>query len=230
MNRSAILAFCIAALPSAATAAERTLSVTSFDRVRIEGPFKVTVTTGVSPFAKIIGSASAFDSVTVDQQGRTLIVRPNSSNWGGYPGQSRGSVEVSVGTGDLSAAWVNGAGSLAINRVKGLSFNLAVQGSGSAVIGNASVDRLDVGLSGAGNATIAGTVPKLTAIVRGSSSLDASGLAVKDATIGAEGPSQVRATASNSAKIDAKGVAGVELSGGGACTVNTQGSATVTGC
>ena len=179
MNRSAILAFCIAALPSAATAAERTLSVTSFDRVRIEGPFKVTVTTGVSPFAKIIGSASAFDSVTVDQQGRTLIVRPNSSNWGGYPGQSRGSVEVSVGTGDLSAAWVNGAGSLAINRVKGLSFNLAVQGSGSAVIGNASVDRLDVGLSGAGNATIAGTVPKLTAIVRGSSSLDASGLAVK---------------------------------------------------
>ena len=230
MNRSAILAFCIAALPSAATAAERTLSVTSFDRVRIEGPFKVTVTTGVSPFAKIIGSASAFDSVTVDQQGRTLIVRPNSSNWGGYPGQSRGSVEVSVGTGDLSAAWVNGAGSLAINRVKGLSFNLAVQGSGSAAIGNASVDRLDVGLSGAGNATIAGTVPKLTAIVRGSSSLDASGLAVKDATIGAEGPSQVRATASNSAKIDAKGVASVELSGGGACTVNTQGSATVTGC
>jgi hypothetical protein len=230
MNRTAILALCIAALPSAATAAERTLSVTSFDRVRIEGPFRVTVTTGVSPFAKIIGSASAFDSVTVDQQGRTLIVRPNSSNWGGYPGQSRGSVEVSVGTGDLSAAWVNGAGSLAINRVKGLSFNLAVQGSGSAAIGNASVDRLDVGLSGAGNATISGTVPKLTAIVRGSSSLDASGLAVKDATIGAEGPSQVRATASNSAKIDAKGVANVELSGGGACTVNTQGSATVTGC
>ena len=230
MNRTAILALCIAALPSAATAAERTLSVTSFDRVRIEGPFKVTVTTGVSPFAKIIGSASAFDSVSVDQQGRTLIVRPNSTNWGGYPGQTRGSVEVSVGTGDLSAAWVNGAGSLAINRVKGLSFNLAVQGSGSAAIGNASVDRLDVGLSGAGNATIAGTVPKLTAIVRGSSSLDASGLAVKDATIGAEGPSQVRATASNSAKIDAKGVASVELSGGGACIVKTQGSATVTGC
>ncbi len=100
MNKTAILALCIAAFPSASTAAERTLSVTSFDRVRIEGPFKVTVT-GVSPFAKIIGSTSAFDSVTVDQQGRTLIVRPNSSNWGGYPGQSRGSVEVSVGTGDF---------------------------------------------------------------------------------------------------------------------------------
>lgn len=230
MNRTAILALLLVVLPSAAAAAERTLSVTSFDRVRVEGPFKVSVTTGVSPFAKIVGSASAFDSVTVDQQGRTLIIRPNSSNWGGYPGQSRGSVEVSVGTGDLSAAWVNGAGSLAINRVKGLSFNLAVQGSGSAAIGNATVDRLDVGISGAGNATIAGATPKLTAIVRGTSSLDASGLAVKDATIGAEGPSQVRATASNSAKIDARGVASVEVTGGGACTVKTQGSAIVTGC
>ena len=230
MNRIAILALSLAAIPSAASAAERNLSVTSFDRVRVEGPLKVTVTTGVSPFAKIVGSAGAFDSVSVDQQGRTLIVRPNSSNWGGYPGQSRGSVEVVVGTGDLTQAWVNGAGSLAIDKVKGLSFNLAVQGSGSAAIGKATVDRLDIGLSGSGSATIAGTTPKLTAIVRGSSSLDASGLAVKDATIGAEGPSQVRATASNSAKIDAKGVASVELMGGGACTVKTEGSATVTGC
>lgn len=228
--KTAILAFGLLALSSAASAAERTLSVTTFDRVRVDGPFKVTVTTGVSPFAKIVGSAGAFDSVTVIQEGRTLIVRPNSSNWGGYPGQSRGSVEVTAGTGDLSAAYVNGAGSLAIDRVKGLSFNLAVQGSGSAAIGNASVDRLDVGVSGAGNAIIAGSTPKLTAIVRGTSSLDASALAVKDATIGAEGPSQVRATASNSAKIDAKGVASVELSGGGACTVKTEGSATVTGC
>ena len=230
MNRTAALAFCLAAIPTIAPAAERTLSVTSFDRVRVEGPFKVSVATGVSPFARVSGSATALDTVSVDQQGRTLIIRPNSSSWGGYPGQSRGSVEISVGTGDLSAAWVNGAGSMSIDKVKGLSFNLEVQGSGSAAVADAAVDRLSVGLSGAANATVAGAAPKLTAIIRGSSSLDASGLAVKDATIGAEGPSQVRATASNSAKVDARGVASVELSGGGACTVKTQGSATVTGC
>jgi len=230
MNRTATFALFLAAIPSVALAAERTLSVTTFDRVRVEGPLKVTVTTGVSPFAKIVGSAAAFDSVTVDQEGRTLIVRPNSSNWGGYPGQSRGSVEVFAGTGALSAAWVNGAGSLAIDKVKGLSFSIAVQGSGSAAIGNATVDKLDVGISGSGNASVGGTTPKLTAVVRGASSLDASKLTVKDATIGAEGPSQVSATATNSAHIDAKGVASVALSGGGACTVKTAGSATVTGC
>ena len=232
MNRTAILALLLSAFPTAATAAERTLSVTSFDRVRVEGPFKVSVATGVSPFAKVSGgSSAAIDGVTVDQQGRTLIVRPNSSAWGGnYPGQSRGAVEISVGTGDLSAAYVNGTGSLAINRIKGLSFTLSVQGTGSAAIGNVTVDRLDVGIAGAGNVTVAGETPKLTAMVRGSSSLDASGLKVKDATIGAEGPSQVRATVSNSAKVDAKGVASVELSGGGACTIKAQGSSTVTGC
>ena len=231
MNRTATLAFVLAALPAGALAEERTLSVTSFDRVRVEGPFKVSVATGVSPFAKVSGSIAAIDGVTVDQQGRTLIVRPNSSAWGGnYPGQSRGPVEIQVGTGDLAAAYVNGAGSLAIDRIKGLAFNLSVQGTGSAAIGEAAVDRLDVGISGAGNVTVAGAAPKLTAIVRGSSTLDASGLAVKDATIGAEGPSQVRATASNSAKVDARGVASVEVSGGGACTVKAQGSATVTGC
>ena len=231
MNKAAILAIFLATVPTAAAAADRTLSVTSFDRVRVEGPYKVSVATGVSPFAKVSGSTAAIDGVTVDQQGRTLIVRPNSSAWGGsYPGQSRGPVEISVGTGDLSAAYVNGTGSLAINRIKGLSFTLSVQGTGSAAVGNATVDRLDVGIAGAGNVTVAGETPKLTAMVRGSSSLDASGLKVKDATIGAEGPSQVRATATNSAKVDAKGVASVELSGGGACTIKAQGSATVTGC
>ena len=106
MNGKAILALCAAALSaSSATAAERTLSVTTFDKVRLDGPFSVRLTTGVSPFAKVSGSAAAIDAVSVDQQGRTLIIRGNPSSWGGnYPGQSRGPVEISVGTQDLSAA------------------------------------------------------------------------------------------------------------------------------
>ena len=231
MNRAAILASCIASLASPATAAERTLSVTTFDRVRVDGPYKVKVATGVSPFAKVSGSAAGIDAVSVDQQGRTLIIRSNPSSWGGsYPGEGRGPVEVTVGTPDLSAVWVNGSGSLAVDRIKGLSFDLAVQGSGSAAIGEANVDQLDIGISGAGSVTLAGKAPKLTAIVRGTSSLDASALQVKDVTVGAEGPSQVRINASGTAKVDARGVASVEVSGGAACTVKAQGSAVVTGC
>ena len=83
MNRTAIFAFCLVSLASPAIAAERTLSVTTFDRVRVDGPYKVKVTTGVSPYAKVSGSSAAIDGVSVDQQGQTLIIRANPSSWGG---------------------------------------------------------------------------------------------------------------------------------------------------
>jgi hypothetical protein len=211
-------------------AAERSFSVTSFDRVRVDGPFRVTVSTGVAPFASVSGSAAAIDRVSVGVQGRTLVVRSNPSSWGGYPGQAIGPVEIRVGTHELAAAFLNGAGALAIDRVKGLSFELSVQGSGSAGIGNATVDQFRIGINGAGSATVSGVAPKMTAVLRGTSTLDASALAVKDANLGAEGASVIRASASNSAKVDARGTASVEVSGDPACTVTALGSAVVTGC
>ena len=89
---------------------------------------------------------------------------------------------------------------------------------------------MKINISGVGTVSIAGSAPKLTALVRGTSSLDASRLSVKDATVGAEGPAQVRVTATNSAKVDARGVSSIDVAGGGACTVKAQGSAVITGC
>jgi hypothetical protein len=221
----------LAAVPAtAASPIVRTFSVTGFDRIRVEGPFKVQLATGVAPYARASGTPAALDGVDIDVDGRTLVVRPNGASWGGYPGQDRGPVEIVVGTHDLSTAWVNGSGTLAIDGIKGLSFDLAVQGAGSATIGNAKVDQLKIGMSGSGTVEIAGTVPKLTAIVRGTSVLDAAALRVRDATIGAEGSPTVRATVSGTAKVDAQGVAVVELAGSPACEVKAQGSATVSGC
>ena len=217
-----------AAVP--AGAADRNFGVSGFDRVRVDGPYKVRLITGVAPFAIASGSAAALDSVAIDVQGRTLIVRTNRSAWGGYPGEATGPVAITIGTHDLGGAWLNGAGSLAIDKVRGLSFDLSVQGSGAASIGLAAVDQLKVSIAGTGSASVAGAAPKLTAIVRGVSSLDASALNVKDAIIGAQGPATVRATVTNSAKVDAKGPAVVDLAGSPACTVTAAGSATVSGC
>jgi len=82
----------------------------------------------------------------------------------------------------------------------------------------------------AASASLAGVAPKLTAIVRGISTLDAAGLVSKDAIIGAQGPATVRATVTGTAKVDAQGAAAVALAGGPACTVKAIGSASVTGC
>lgn len=225
------LAVVAVAAAAPAEAATRNFGVSGFDRIRVDGPFKVRLATGVAPFATASGgSAAALDSVSIDVQGRTLVVRNSRSSWGGYPGEAKGPVEISIGTHDLSAAWLNGSGSLAIDKARGLSFDLSVQGAGSASIGSVAVDQLKVAISGTATASIAGTAPKLTAIVRGISSLDAGGLATKDAVIGAQGPATVRATVTKSAKIDAQGTATVDLAGSPACTVKSSGSASVSGC
>jgi hypothetical protein len=231
MRKNPFLALIITALTAfPALAADRNYSVTSFDRIRLDGPYKVQLVTGVAPFARASGSQQALDGVAIDVQGRTLIVRANRSSWGGYPGKQPGPVEISVGTHDLSAAYLNGPGGLSIDKIRGLSFELSIQGSGAVNVAKVDVDQLKVGISGAGSTTLAGRSPKMTAIVRGTSLFDASALIAKDIVVGAEGPAIVKVHASSSAKIDTIGTGTIEVSGSPACTVKATGSATVTGC
>lgn len=228
MRALSLAALLLAAAP--ASAAERNYSVTTFDRIRVEGPFAVRLVTGRAPFAKAVGSAQGLDAVTAQVSGRTLIIRPKRSAWGGYPGQQRGPVEFSVGTHDLRQAVLNGSGALAIDRVKGLAFDLVVQGAGTASIAQVAVDRLTTGIAGAGSARLGGKTLRLSATVQGTSALDASELETKDAVIGAEGPATVQATATGTATVTARGLAAVTLAGSPACKVVAEGSATVSGC
>lgn len=218
------------ALSAPADAATRNFGITGFTRVKVDGPFQVQLATGVAPFASASGSPAALDRVAIDVQGNTLIVHANRSSWGGYPGRDTGPVQIRLGTHELSAAWLNGAGTLAIDRVTGLKFELSVQGSGGAAIRRADVDQLSVALAGTASAVIAGRAGKMTAVVRGISSLDAAGLAAKDASIGAEGAATVKALVTNAVTIDGSGPATVMLSGRPSCTVRVSGSASVSGC
>lgn len=217
-------------LAAPAGAETRNFGITGFTKVRVEGPFDVSLKTGIAPFAKASGSAAALDRVAVEMRGDTLVIHNNLDSWGGYPGKDPGSVEISLGTHDLSAAWVNGSGSLTIDRVKGLSFDLSVQGSAISDISYVAVDQMNVSIVGTASATLGGSAAKLTALVRGISSLDAMNLAAKDATIGAEGTANVKAKVSDTAKIDGSGPINIQLLGGPACIVRVSGSANVSGC
>ncbi len=217
-------------LAGPASAGTRNFGITGFTKIRVDGPFKVSVATGVAPFAKASGSSEGLDRVAIDVQGDTLVVHSNTSSWGGYPGKDVGPVEVSVGTHELSNAWLNGAGSLSIDRVQGLAFALSVQGSGSAAIGDVRADQMNVGLVGSANATLGGQTKKLTALIRGISSLDAAKLQTRDATIAAEGAATIDASIADTAKIDATGNATIRLAGRPSCTVKVAGSTSVSGC
>lgn len=220
-----------AAAPAGAADVTRNFGVSGFDRIRVDGDYKVVLTVGTAPFARAKGSMRALDPVDIKVEGRTLVVRSKTSaSWGGYPGESAGPVEVTIGTHELTAAFVNGAGSLSINKVRGLKFEASAQGAGALAIDRVEVDQFQLGLAGAASARLAGTAIKLTATVRGSSSLDGEGLVVKDAVIGAQGPAIVKLTATGTAKVDAIGVSAVTLTGKPSCVVTTKGSASVSGC
>jgi len=218
-------ALCLLTLAAApVSAATRNFGVSGFDRIRIDGPYRVRVATNVPPSAIASGPQQALDGLAVEVQGRTLIVRNAKQSWGGYPGAANGPVEISIGTHDLSGAWVNGSGSVAIDKVRGLSFDLSVQGSGSAAIDSVDVDQFKLMVAGSGGARLSGKALKLTAVIQGTSSLDAGGLTIKDAVFGAEGPASIKAIVTGTAKIEAHGTTAIELAGGPSCTVRATGS------
>jgi hypothetical protein len=221
----------LATFSAPADTATRNFGVNGFDRIRVDGPYRVRIATGVAPFATAsAGSAGALDGLAIDVQGRTLVIRNSRSSWGGYPGESSGPVEISIGTHELSAAWVNGSGTLEIDKVRGLIFDLAVQGSGAARVGAVEVDQLKVAIGGTAAASLTGNAKKLTATVLGLSLLQATALSSKDATFNVQGPGTVRATVTETAKVNVQGPSSVELAGSPACTVKASGSANVTGC
>jgi hypothetical protein len=229
--RILLTALAFAGLAAPADAATRNFGVSGFDRIRVDGPFRVTLATGVAPFGKATASSSgALEGVSLEVHGRTLMVRANRSSWGGYPGEAAGPVEVSIGTHELTAAVLNGAGTLAIDKLRGLSFDLSVQGSGAVSVAAVEVDQFKAAVSGTGAISLAGTALKLTATVNGVSTLQATSLNAKDATFSVNGPATVRATVTGTAKISARGPSSVELTGSPACTITAAGSANVTGC
>ncbi len=218
----------VALLPAPTLAASRTYSVTSFDRIRVDGPYAVTLRVGPAPAARADGDMRAIDRLKVEVQGRTLLVRTDpSGSWGGWAGESPGKVALVVSTPVLASALLGGSGTLAIDRVKALRFEMAVSGSGSVTLGALDADRLALTLVGTGKVAVAGRAQQVKAIVQGSGAIDAGSLAVDDLDLAVSGSGDARFAAAKTAKVTATGSGEVVVTGAAACTVNAIGSGEV---
>jgi hypothetical protein len=221
----ALLAFAAAATP--AGAAERRYPVTDFDRIQVDGPYQVTVRTGLSSSARAEGSAADLERISVEVQGRTLKVRPNRSAWGGYPGDRAGPVALSLTTRDVRAAAVTGSGGLEIDRAKGLRVDVSVSGSGRIGIGALDADNLVIGLLGSGRIALAGRAKQFKATIQGTGDLAAAGLRADDAQINAETAGRVALTAERTVKLRARGPGDVEIGGNATCTIDGDGAGAI---
>jgi hypothetical protein len=218
------LAACMAA---PAESAERRYSVTDFDRVQIEGPYQVSLATGLGSAVRAVGSQAAIDRVSIEVQGRTLRVRTNRSAWGGYPGDTPGTVVIEATTRALSAASVIGSGSLAIDKARGLKLDLAVSGSGRLGLAQADADNLVIALVGSGKISVGGKAKQLRASIQGSGDFDGRALSVDDAQIIADTAGEIAVGVRRTAKVNAIGPGGVEMIGHADCTLSGPAAAEV---
>jgi hypothetical protein len=211
-----------------AQAATRGYTVIGFDRIQVDGPFDVTVRTGLAPSARATGSTAALDRISIAVQNSTLVIKPDNTAWGGYPGGAVGKVSVVLTMSGLSSAVLAGSGRLTIDRARGETLELGLGGAGVLAIGQLAVDRVNLLLTGSGNVTLAGRAADARLVVRGAGTIAADGLIVGHAEIISAGAGSISVTASQTAKVTAAGTGDVTVFGRPDCTINATGAGNVT--
>lgn len=214
----------LAATPS--LAAERRFTITSFDRIRMEAPFDVVLATNKSPNAKAEGPAGALDLVDLQVEGRTLIVRQRSSTGA----RTSAPIRLTIATPDLTTATVVGTGRLQIDRMTGLTVNLALAGPGLLKVADLRADRLHLVAGGSGAVALAGAVKTGNVLAEGSVVVDAGALGAEELVLVATGNSELRAAARRTVKVTASGATTVTLQNPVPCIQKVTGAATVTNC
>ena len=218
--------FALAALASAllasapARGAERRFLVVDFERIRVEGPYRVELVTGGPTQAVATGSLAALDRISIEVQGTTLHIRPNRSAWGGNARGAAGPIAIRIATRTLRAVTVTGGGTLGIRGAKNLRIDLTLSGSGRIDVAGIDADVLAINLAGSGKIGLAGKARQVRASIEGSGDLDGVGLRADDVDIGANTTGTIALTAVRTAKVRAMGSGEVVISGAPACTVS----------
>ncbi|WP_106640532.1 head GIN domain-containing protein [Allosphingosinicella vermicomposti] len=223
MKRLAVLFLSFISAP--ALADERRYTITDFDRIRIDGPYRVEVNAGSASTVTGTGARDALDRVAVDVEGRVLRIRTDKSSWKGSG--NAGPVSLRITTRQLRGLILSGSGSAEVHGIKGLRFDLSLAGSGQAKIDNIAADRVVVTLTGAGGATLAGHAKLLEANLIGSSSLDAAALTAEDVKIASASAGNVTAAARRTATITGGGTGDIMVKGSAACTIRAEGAGAV---
>jgi len=216
-----LAAFILLVLPLSAQAAEHRYAFGSYDRVRIEGPFEVDITTGVPPGALATGDARMIDGLDISVQGATLIVRMGHQGWGETPvGAAAVRPVIRLTTPALSAAFVNGGARVMIRGMKAQRIDLSVNGSGTISVTAADTDQLFATIVGAGTMTLTGRTARARLVTNGAGNVDAAGLSVNDLSILQDGSGETRAAARYTAQVNSTGLGHVVVTGRPKCLVH----------
>ncbi len=207
---------CVAPAP----AAERAIGLTSFDRVRLEGPFAVEIRTGLGPGGRITGDPAALERIDLSVTGTTLVIRSDANGWGERPNAgAKTPVKLVLTTPALSTAVLSGGGTLSIDTMKAARVDLTLNGAGALSIGKLETAALSATLAGAGTLSIAGRADKARIVSSGAGTVAAGALAAGDLTVNQQGTGTVSIAARYTADVTNAGLGSVTVGGRPKCNL-----------
>ncbi|WP_267381820.1 MULTISPECIES: DUF2807 domain-containing protein [unclassified Sphingomonas] len=226
----ALLALALLASSSLALAAQRSVGIGSFDRLRITGPIQVSVATGRSPAATIVADPRTIDDVELHADGATLVVRMRPGVAGAPPrGGSASPIQVTLATPSLSMVAVIGGAKVTVGAMKGDRIDASIAGSGGLTIASADAAQVDATLIGAGAMAIGGGhAARVRLIVNGPGGIDAGALDAGDLVVRVEGLGDTKARARYTADVTSAGQGSVTVTGNPKCTIRGVPGGTVT--
>jgi hypothetical protein len=208
----------LAAVP--ATAADRSVAIGSFSRVRVQGPFQVVIAATHAPAATISGDAATIEAADVAVEGDTLTVRSRMGRWEEQPhGSATRPAVVTLGTDRLIAATVIGGGRISAARMAGPRADLSVTGAGAISVAALDADAVNATLIGNGAISIAGRAAQARLMTNGAGTIDAGGLDAGDLVVRLDGPGTITAQARYTARVTNTGIGQVAVAGSPKCTV-----------
>lgn len=210
-----------------AQAASQSFTITHFDSIRMEGPFRLLVTTGRGVTARGEGDRDALDRVELSVTGEMLTVRARPVAMGNRPAAT-GQVTLYVSTDNIRRIMLSGNGSVQVDAMKGMGGEVTVAGSGDVSVPAVALDRLNLLVLGGGRATLAGMVGQADVRISGAGVVGAATLKVRQLKLTSQGPGGVRIGASETAEIAATGAGDVIVLGHPSCKVAHGGAGQVT--
>jgi len=210
-----------AAMAAPVQAAERRYSVASFERLRVEGPFEVRVTTGGPATGMAATDERTLDRLTLTVEGTTLIVRlSNVKGWG-----ERGSTAVrtapvvTLTTPLLRSALAVAGARVHIGAGKSDRFDVAVNGAGSIAVTGLDADQVIATVIGTGAVTLSGAARETRLLLNGAGQIDSAALQTGDLTVRLEGTGEIRTAARYNASVTTSGLGRVTVAGKPRCRV-----------
>jgi len=181
-------------------------SVEKYGKIRVEGPFDVTIDPNKESGLTITAPSDALaDILTTVEDGQLTLEIDNY----GYISPD---IEVVIANNKLEAITVSGSGSFVGDVRTKRDLVLIVSGSGS-IKTESDADKVDAVISGSGDISMAGACKILEASISGSVDMDFSNLQANDADVTVSGSGDMRVNVSGKLKASIAGSGDIEYKG-----------------